>query len=161
MDRTMGRLSHPLRKKSVKCDSLIWIITLALSISTVAVAQDDVTRGTLSNHMRVVIVRNTLAPTVTVTENYLAGADETPQGFPGLAHAQEHMVSRGCSGLSADQISAIYAQLGGGDNAQTEQDITQYFDTVSAQDLEIALRVDAACMREVTDSQAEWSKERG
>jgi zinc protease len=140
---------------------VIGIISLALSISTAVVAQDDVTRGTLSNHMRVVIVRNTLAPTVTVTENYLAGADETPQGFPGLAHAQEHMVSRGCSGLSADQISAIYAQLGGGDNAQTEQDITQYFDTVSAQDLEIALRVDAACMRGVTDSQAEWRKERG
>ena len=69
------------------------------------------------------------------------------KGFPGIAHAQEHMVSRGCSGLSADQIAAIFAQLGGGDNAQTEQDITQYFETVSAQDLEIALRVDAACMR--------------
>ena len=99
--------------------SVIGIISLALSISTAAVAQDEVTRGTLSNHMRVVIVRNTLAPTVTVTENYLAGADETPEGFPGIAHAQEHMMSRGCSGLSADQISAIFAQLGGGDNAQT------------------------------------------
>ena len=140
---------------------MIGIIALALSISTAVVAQDEVTRGTLSNHMRVVIVRNTLAPTVTVTENYLAGADETPKGFAGLAHAQEHMMSRGCFGLSADQISAIYAQLGGGDNAQTEQEITQYIDTVSAQDLEIALRVDAACMRGVTDSQAEWRKERG
>jgi zinc protease len=71
------------------------------------------------------------------------------------------MVPRGCSGLSADQIAAIFAQLGGDDNAHTEQNITQYFETVSSQDLEIALRVDAACMRGVTDSQAEWRKERG
>jgi zinc protease len=161
MDHAMRRLAHAIGRKSVKGHFVIGIIALALSISTAAVAQDDVTRGTLSNHMRVVIVRNTLAPTVTVTENYLAGGDETPKGFPGMAHAQEHMVSRGCSGLSADQIAAIFAQLGGEDNAQTEQDITQYFETVATDDLEIALRVDAACMRGVTDSQAEWSKERG
>jgi zinc protease len=161
VDRTMRHLAHTVGRKSVKAHSVIGIVALALLISTAAVAQDDVTRRTLSNHMRVVIVRNTLAPTVTVTENYLAGADETPQGFAGIAHAQEHMMSRGCSGLSADQISAIFAQLGGGDNAYTEQDITQYFETVASQDLEIALRVDAACMRGVTDSEAEWRKERG
>jgi len=161
MDRTMRQPARAIRRKSVKGISVIGIVALALSISTAAIAQDDVTRGTLSNHLRVVIVRNTLAPTVTVTENYLAGADEAPKGFPGMAHAQEHMGSRGCSGLSADQIAAIFAQLGGENNAQTEQDITQYFETVSAQDLEIALRVDAACMRAVTDSQAEWSQERG
>src|ERR1700687_2279816 len=131
MDRNMRRRAHAVGRRSVKGLSVIGIIALALSLSTTLVAQDEVTRGTLSNHMRVVIVRNTLAPTVTVTENYLAGSDETPQGFAGLAHAQEHMLSRGCSGLSADQISAIYAQLGGGDNAHTEQDITQYFETVS------------------------------
>jgi zinc protease len=161
MDRAMRRLAHAIGRKTVKGLPVIGIVALALSISPAVVAQDEVTRGTLSNHMRVVIVRNTLAPTVTVTENYLAGGDETPRAFPGMAHAQEHMESRGCSGLSANQIAAIFAQLGGGDNAQTEQDITQFFETVSAQDLEIALRVDAACMRGVTDSQAEWSKERG
>ncbi len=161
MDRTMRQLVLANGQKSVKGISVLGIVALALSMSAAAIAQEDITRGTLSNHMRVVIVRNTLAPTVAVTENYLAGADESPKGFPGMAHAQEHMMSRGCSGLSADQIAAIFAQLGGQNNAQTEQGITQYFETVSAHDLEIALRVDAACMRAATDSQAEWSQERG
>ena len=53
----------------------------------------------------------------TVEENYLVGGQDTPAGFPGMAHAQEHMAFRGCAGLSADQISAIYAQLGGTVNA--------------------------------------------
>ena len=124
-------------------------------------ATTDVTRATLDNGMRVVIVRDPLAPVVTVMENYLAGGQETPDGFPGMAHAQEHMAFRGCAGISADQIAAIYAQLGGDNNADTQQNITQYFETVPAADLDIALRLDAACMQDVVDSQDEWSNEKG
>jgi len=121
----------------------------------------DVTRATLDNGMRVVILRDPLAPVVTIEENYLVGGNETPTGFPGMAHAQEHMAFRGCSGLTADQIAAIYAQLGGFDNADTEQNITQYFTTIPAADLDVALRVDAACMQEVQDAQTEWAQEKG
>src|SRR5689334_11783511 len=126
-------------------------------------ASDDpnVTRATLDNGMRVVIIRNPLAPVVTVENNYLAGADETPAGFSGMAHAQEHMSFRGCKGLTGDQIAAIYAQLGGFMNADTQQNITQYYVTVPGQDLDVALRIDAACMTDVENSQQEWAKERG
>jgi len=122
---------------------------------------DNVLRATLDNGLRVVIVRDPLAPVVTVEENYIAGGDETPAGFPGMAHAQEHMAFRGCAGLSADQIAAIYAQLGGNQNADTQQNITQYFVTVPAQDMEVALRVDSACMQDVEDSDEQWAEERG
>jgi zinc protease len=121
----------------------------------------SVVRATLENGLRVVIVRDSLAPVVTVEENYIAGGNETPTGFPGMAHAQEHMAFRGCAGITADQISAIYAQLGGSANADTQQNITQYFVTVPAQDLEVALRVDSACMQDVQDSQEQWAEERG
>ena len=80
--------------------------------------------------MRVVIIPNKLAPVVTVEANFLVGGDETPAGFPGMAHAQEHMAFRGCAGMTADQTAAIYALLGGEDNADTQQNITQYFATV-------------------------------
>ena len=49
------------------------------------------------------------------------GGDETLRRF-GMAHAQEHMAFRGCGDVSADQIAAIFAQLGGrNDNADTQQ----------------------------------------
>jgi zinc protease len=126
-----------------------------------ALQSSDVTRATLDNGMRVVILRNPLAPVVTVEQNYLVGGNETPAGFPGMAHAQEHMAFRGCADLTGDQISAIYAQLGGFDNADTQQNITQYFVTLPAGDLDVALRVDAACMEDVQDSQSEWAQEKG
>jgi len=122
---------------------------------------ENVTRATLDNGLRVVIIRDPLAPVATIEQNYLAGGNETPTGFPGTAHAQEHMAFRGCTGLTADQIAAIYAQLGGYQNADTQQSITQYFVTVPSKDLDVALRVDAACMADVQDSQAEWEQERG
>ena len=46
----------------------------------------DITRATLDNGLRVVIVRDPLAPVVTVMQNYLVGANETPPGLPGMAH---------------------------------------------------------------------------
>jgi zinc protease len=124
-------------------------------------AATDVTRATLDNGLRVVIVRDPLAPVATVMQNYLVGANETPPGFPGMAHAQEHMAFRGCAGVTADQIAAVYAQLGGFNNAATQQTITQYFATVPAADVEVALRIDAACMRDMVNSDAEWTQEKG
>lgn len=122
---------------------------------------EDVTRATLDNGLRVVIIRDPLAPVATVQENYLVGANETPAGFPGTAHAQEHMAFRGCKGLTADQIGAIYAQLGGYQNAETRQSSTQYFATLPSQDLDVALRLDASCMADMEDSDEQWQQERG
>lgn len=148
--------------------SILRSVPVILACAGAMFAQDttthkdaNVTRATLENGMKVVIVRDALAPVVTIEQNYLAGGDETPPGFPGMAHAQEHMAFRGCHEITGDQIAAIYAQLGGVSNADTQQNITQYFITVPATDVDLALRVDAACMQDVEDSQEEWDKERG
>ncbi len=125
------------------------------------VSHADVTRATLNNGMRVVIIRDALAPVVTVETNFMVGGDETPQGFPGLAHAEEHMAFRGCTGMTADQTAAIYAQLGSDNNADTQQNITQFYATVPAADVDVALQAQAACLRGVDNTQAEWDQERG
>jgi zinc protease len=141
---------------------ILFLFTIALLAALAAdTPHDSAVRATLDNGLRVVIVRDPLAPVATVEENYLVGGQDVPAAFPGTAHAQEHMAFRGCAGLSADQIAAIYAELGGTVNADTEETVTQYFVTVPAKDLEIALRVDAACMADVQDSQSEWDQERG
>ncbi len=128
---------------------------------TAPVEKVTVKRATLDNGLKVVVVRNTLAHVATVYLNYIAGGDETPTGFPGTAHAQEHMAFRGCAGVTADQTAAVFAQLGGDGDADTQQNITQYFSTVPAQDAEVALRLYAGCMQKVDDDQAQWAEERG
>ncbi len=68
---------------------------------------------------------------------------------------------RGSEGLSADQLSLIIAAMGGEFNADTQQTVTQYFLTVPSENLDIALRIEAARMKDVSDSQKLWQQERG
>ena len=121
----------------------------------------DVLRETLDNGLRVVIVRNRLAPVVTTVLNYLVGSDEAPDGFPGMAHAQEHMTFRGSPRLSAGQLAEIAAGMGGEFDADTQQSVTQYFYTVPAEDLDLALHVEAIRMQGVLDTDQLWDQERG
>lgn len=149
----------------MRCLTLALVIVGAvprLGFAATPQAEDQaVTRVTLANGLRVVIVRNALAPAVTTAVSYRVGSDEAPQGFPGTAHAQEHMMFRGSPGLSADQLSAISAGMGGNFDAQTQQTTTQYFYTVPTQDLDVALRVEATRMGGVLDSDNLWQRERG
>ena len=126
-----------------------------------AQSADEVLKATLDNGLRVIIVRNRLAPVVTTMTNYLVGSIEAPEGFPGMAHAQEHMMFRGNPGLSSDQLTAIIAAMGGRFNADTQQTVTQYFLTVPAADLNVALHLEAIRMQGVLDTQSLWSQERG
>ena len=121
----------------------------------------DVLRETLSNGLRVVIVRNRLAPVVTTVLNYKVGSDEAPEGFPGMAHAQEHMLFRGSPGLFAGQIAEIAAGMGGEFDADTQQTVTQYFFTVPAEDVDLPLHVESLRMKGVLDTDQLWDRERG
>ena len=130
----------------------LWLL-LAATGAHAATEQQAILRTKLDNGLRVVVIRNSLAPVATVELNFMVGGDETPSGFPGMAHAQEHMAFRGCTGMTADQTAAIYAQLGGRNNADTQQTITQYFETVPAADLDVALQAEATCLHRIDDSQ--------
>ena len=142
---------------------LIVAATLALSCQaqTVTTNADHVLRATLANGLKVVIVRNTLAPVVATSVNYMVGSEETPPGFPGTAHAQEHMMFRGSPGLTADQLANIGSIMGGDFNANTRESLTQYLYTVPSEDLDVALHIEALRMKAVTASQSEWDHERG
>src|SRR5580658_1018798 len=164
-DSALHVLSHSKRGTTlIRTMSVCAVVLVAASLISgqeKSPGNSDVTRATLDNGLRVVIVRNPLAPVVTVEDNYLVGGNETPPGFPGMAHAQEHMAFRGCTGMSADQTAAVYAELGGENNADTQQNITQYFATVPAADLDVALKAQAACLTGIEDSNSEWTQERG
>ena len=137
------------------------VIISVLITNASGAAESGVLRATLANGLRIVIVRNTLAPVVSTSLNYLVGSDEAPKDFPGMAHAQEHMMFRGSLGLSADQLANIGSIMGGNFNASTTQNVTQYLFTVPASDLDVVLHIEALRMTNVTDTEQGWNQERG
>ncbi len=140
-----------------------WVLLAAALAAGQAMAAGapTVTRATLGNGLRVVIVRDTLAPVVSVQTNYLVGSAEAPKGFPGTAHATEHMMFRGSPGLTANQLAAITANMGGAFDAETSFSTTKYFFVVPSQDLDVALHIAAIRMRAVDMAPAQWKLERG
>ncbi len=144
--------------------ALLTSLVLLKMLAPAAQAADPesgVLRATLANGLRVIIVRNSLAPVVSTSVNYLVGSDEAPAGFPGTAHAEEHMMFRGSPGLTAEQLADIGSILGGDFNANTREGLTQYLFTVPAEDLDIALHIEALRMRAVLSTAKEWQNERG
>ena len=122
---------------------------------------ESVVRETLKNGLRVVIVPDRLAPAVTTVMNYLAGSNDAPPGFPGMAHATEHMMFRGAPDLSANQLANISAAMGGNFDADTQQTVTQYFFTVPSEDVDVALHIESLRMMGVLDTDELWKQERG
>ena len=118
-----------------------------------------VTRATLANGFQVVVLRDTLAPVVSMWTNYLAGAND--EAITGTAHAQEHMMFRGSSTIDASQFSESMAVTGGSFNADTQSEITQYFFEVPSQYLDIALHLERSRAQGILDSQNLWNQERG
>src|ERR1700730_6817146 len=160
---------HPYRRRPRRAPlaaliPLICCMAAALSVGRAAESAAEntaVLRATLTNGLRVVIVRNALAPVVATSVNYLVGSDEAPAGFPGTAHAEEHMMFRGSPGLSADQLAEIGSGVGGDFNANTREGLTQYLFTVPSEDLDVALHIEALRMRAALNSEKDWDVERG
>ena len=140
---------------------LIALGPTARSLGADSAPASEILRTTLTNGLKVVIVRNRLAPVVTTQMNYLVGSNDAPADFPGMAHAQEHMMFRGSPGLSAAQLAYVGAAMGGEFDAATQQTVTQYMFTVPAEDLGVALRIEAIRMRAIDDDDAAWRRERG
>src|SRR5271155_4280206 len=154
------RITAPILRSTIISALCLSLVAIA-GAAPAALAAHDVMRETLGNGLRVIIVRNTLAPVVATSVNYLGGWDETPQGFPGTAHAQEHMMFRGSPGLTADQLANIGSVMGGNFNANTRESLTQYLFTVPAEDIDVALHIEAARMSGVLDTKEGWDQERG
>lgn len=123
------------------------------------VASVGVTRATLGNGLQVVVLRDPLAPVVSTMLNYEVGADEEP--ITGLAHAQEHMMFRGSHTVSQTQFAEVTALTGGSFDADTQNQITQFFFTVPSQDLDAVLRLEASRAQGILNTQRLWEEERG
>lgn len=140
----------------------VFTVLLAVLVVLAGVAQADppeVLRARLANGLRVIVVRDPLAPVVTTVMNYEVGSND--EAITGTAHALEHMMFRGSRTLTASQFADVTAITGGSFNANTQNRITQYYFVMPSQDLDAALRLEASRAAGLLATQKLWSQERG
>jgi zinc protease len=98
---------------------------------------------TLANGMQVVVVTNKRAPVVTHMVWYRVGSADEPKGKSGIAHFLEHLMFKSTPTLKTGEFSSVVARHGGRDNAFTSYDYTGYFQTISRDNLELVMRMEA------------------
>lgn len=124
----------------------IWVVSLAVVPVLALPGQAQVFNPAtyeLDNGMQVVVVENHRAPVVTHMVWYRAGAADEPAGKSGIAHYLEHLMFKGTKTRAPGEFSQIVANLGGRENAFTSQDYTGYFQTISPENLETMMELEA------------------
>ena len=108
----------------------------------------------LENGLRVVVLENQRAPVVTQILFYKVGGMDDPPGKSGLAHVLEHMMFKGTPTFPEGDFSSAVARVGGQHNAFTAQDVTAYYQTMPADQLETVMAMEADRMRNLNFSDA-------
>ncbi len=106
----------------------------------------------LDNGLKVLDYEEDTEPIVSVHLWYLAGMRHEPEGKGDIAHLLEHLVF--------EEPMRLFDQAGGAANAFTGSDMTGYFVTLPAENLELALRLNAERMQELIINQEKVDTER-
>jgi zinc protease len=101
----------------------------------------------LDNGLKVVLSRDTTAPTAIVAVYYGIGFRVEPRDRTGFAHLFEHMMFQGSRNLGKLQFVRLVEQNGGLLNGSTRFDFTNYFEVVPSHVLETILWAEADRMR--------------
>lgn len=106
----------------------------------------------LANGLEVILHQDLRLPTVAVNLWYHVGATHEPPGLSGFAHLFEHLMFEG-SKHAGRSFDPLLESVGGSNmNATTSWDRTNYFETVPAQHLELALWLEADRMGFMIDT---------
>jgi predicted Zn-dependent peptidase len=106
----------------------------------------------LANGLRVLIAEDHLAPVAAVNIWYGVGSKNEAPGKTGFAHLFEHVMFQGSRNVTKAEHAALIQSVGGTMNGTTWLDRTNYFETVPAHELELALWLEADRMATLLDA---------
>ena len=99
----------------------------------------DLQQHTLDNGLRVVLGRAASLPLTAVNLWYHVGSKNERPGRTGFAHLFEHMLFQGSANVRTNEHFRYVQQVGGVANGSTWYDRTNYYETVPAHHLDLAL----------------------
>ncbi|MCD0486133.1 insulinase family protein [Streptacidiphilus sp. ASG 303] len=102
-----------------------------------------ITEHRLANGLRVVLSEDHLTPVAAVCLWYDVGSRHEVQGRTGLAHLFEHLMFQGSANVPGNGHFELVQGAGGSLNGTTSFERTNYFETMPAHQLELALWLEA------------------
>jgi predicted Zn-dependent peptidase len=106
----------------------------------------------LPNGLRLIVAEDHLVPVAAVNLWYGVGSKHEEPGKTGFAHLFEHVMFEGSAHVGKAEHIATVQAAGGVVNGSTWLDRTNYFETMPAHEVELALRLEADRMGTLLDA---------
>ncbi len=138
-------------------------LLLAFAGSTLAQSKNphvDLKEMRLTNGLRVITVEDHNAPVIAVNVTYNVGSRNEKPGRTGFAHLFEHMMFQGSENIGKSEHFILVQNNGGTMNGTTNEDRTNYFEAMPANQLELALFLEADRMRSLAVTQENLDNQR-
>jgi zinc protease len=136
-------------------------ILVQLTIVTCALAQPTKVREVrLGNGLTVLMKESHAAPVFTAQIWFKVGSRNEHTGITGISHLLEHMLFNSSKNYKKGEISKMVHERGGIDNAATWTDFTYYWDLLSSDNLEFAIKTLAEKAGNALLLDSEFQKER-
>ena len=115
---------------------------------------------TLPNGLRVLSVVDKSSPTVAINVWYHVGSKDDPDQRSGFAHLFEHIMFKATKNMKAEMMDRLTEDVGGNNNAFTQDDVTVYYEIVPSNYLETLLWAEADRLSGLTVDEADFHSER-
>src|SRR5229473_2901360 len=115
---------------------------------------------TLDNGLRVVLNEDHSVPVVSVAVYYDVGSRNEREGRTGFAHLFEHMMFQGSENVPKAAHFQYISNAGGTMNGTTSSERTNYFETLPANQLPLALWLESDRMRSLSVTQENLDNQR-
>lgn len=130
------------------------------AFAQVSVAPLDIKQRSLDNGMKVVTVKDSANPIVTVQVWYRVGGKDDPEGKSGFAHMFEHMMFKATKNMPNEKMDRLTEDVGGWNNASTRDDLTNYYEVIPSNYLETLLWAESDRMVNLSVDEANFKSER-
>ena len=127
--------------------SPLFVCALAVLSAQAQGPRVDFKETTLKNGLRVITVEDHSAPVVAVSITYNVGSRNERQGRTGFAHLFEHMMFKGSENVGSGEHFMLVFNNGGNMNGTTNEDRTNYFEILPANQLDLGLFLEADRMK--------------
>src|SRR2546421_10537572 len=115
---------------------------------------------TLPNGLRVLSVIDKSSPTVAINVWYHVGSKDDPDQRSGFAHLFEHIMFKSTKNMKSEMMDRLTEDVGGSNNAFTQDDVTVYYEIVPSNYLETLLWAEAERLSGLTVDEENFHSER-
>jgi len=118
------------------------------------------TDRTLANGLRVLAAPDPSSPTVAIQVWYHVGSKDDPDKRSGFAHLFEHIMFKSTKNMKSEMMDRLTEDVGGFNNAFTNDDVTVYFEVVPSNYLETLIWAEADRLSGLNVDDANFKSER-